>query len=199
MPASRFTVVTSTKFIMISHLLPSTEPGPTIKIMNWVGWIHHLPWEHSFTVDFPSLFLGTKSHPRLGAHHRSEGMVARGEGFGYDGAAKGSWPSQRKPTPLPLPFILKGVGSNEGAASHLFHLTPIHSPASAVSRDSSWFFPSISLPPAQSPLFLSFTQKQFLYIWTISTQESHLATVISLGCCLDHYPVSPPRCFFPFL
>lgn len=73
MPASRFTAVTSTKFIMISHLLPFTEPEPTINIMSWVGWIHHLPWQDSVTVDFPSLFLGTKSHPRLGAHHRGRG------------------------------------------------------------------------------------------------------------------------------
>lgn len=84
LPASMFAVVTSAGFRMISHLLPFTEPGLTIKIMSWVGWICHLPWEDS-EWNFPSLFLGTKSHPRLGTHHRGEGMVARGEGCGHDG------------------------------------------------------------------------------------------------------------------
>lgn len=124
-----------------------------------------MPLGDSFTVDLPSLFLGTKSHPRLGAHHRGEGVVARDEECGHDGdmvEQRGPGHPRGNPHLVPIAFMLKGVGTTEGAAPHLFHLTPTYSPASAVSRDSNGFHPYISLPPAQNPLFLSFTQKQSL-------------------------------------
>lgn len=199
LPGSRFTVVTSTKVIMVSHFLPFVEPVPTINVGSWVGWICHLPWEDSFAADLPSLFRGTESHPRLGAHHRGEGVVARDEGCGHDGDM-GEQRAAGHPRGnlhlLPIAFMVKRVGTNKGGASHLFHLSPIYSPASAVSRDSNGF-PQFICLPAQNPLFLSITQKQSLYMSTISSQESHLATGISLSPFLNHSPMSPPWGFSP--
>lgn len=93
---------------------------------------------------------------QTGGSPQREGMVARGEGCGYDGAmGEHRAPGHPRGIPhlLPAAFIFKGVGTHGGAAPHLSHLTPIYSPASAVSRDSYGFLPPTSFPPDQNPGF----------------------------------------------